>query len=583
MLLLLITSLLQLQPMDSLLTPFEKGNGNQTCTYKECISYYEKLTEHFSICKLETHGTTSIGKPLHLFIIDSDKNFTRTSASEKSKAVLFINNGIHPGESDGIDATMMFARDVMMNAEYQSLLKQCIIVIIPVYNISGMLNRNSTSRVNQNGPEAYGFRGNRQNLDLNRDFIKCDSKEALTFNQIFSSWSPEIFIDNHVSNGADYQYVMTYIATHPDKLPQELADYHRNKLIPDLEKKMIEVGYEMIPYVDTKGETPETGIVTFLETGRYSTGYAALHNCIGFMPETHMLKAYKPRVLAIYQFMLQSLQIISRDADEIVSNKRRADNNAKTQKDFTLRWELNEELIDTITFKGYEAYYEISKVTGQKQLHYNTENPYVKSIPYYRHYTAKDFCTKPVAYIIPQCYESVIERLKANGVQIQKVGNDMVMVLEITPISSFSNTAQPAEGHFPHYEVKTAPFKKMSVQLYKGDAVVICNQITNRYIIETLEPNAHDSFFTWNFFDAFMQRKEYFSDYVFEPLVEKIMNDHSDLKQKFEEKKKQDESFSNDPQRQLRYIYENSVYAEKMYRMYPIYKVSTEDDLRQLR
>jgi hypothetical protein len=32
-----------------------------------------------------------------------------------------------------------------------------------------MLNRNSTSRTNQNGPEEYGFRGNARNFDLNRD------------------------------------------------------------------------------------------------------------------------------------------------------------------------------------------------------------------------------------------------------------------------------------------------------------------------------------------------------------------------------------------------------------------------------
>lgn len=48
------------------------------------------------------------------------------------------------------------------------------------YNVGGMMNRSSSSRANQDGPEEYGFRGNSQNLDLNRDFIKMDSEEAFT-------------------------------------------------------------------------------------------------------------------------------------------------------------------------------------------------------------------------------------------------------------------------------------------------------------------------------------------------------------------------------------------------------------------
>lgn len=579
---LLLITLLQSSIMDSLTTPFEKGNGNQTCTYEECITYYETLTRHFDICKLETHGNTSVGKPLHLFIIDKDKQFTKSSATQKNKAILLINNGIHPGEPDGIDASMMFARDVMTKIEYKELLDHCVLVIIPAYNISGMLNRNSTSRVNQNGPESYGFRGNRQHLDLNRDFIKCDSKEALTFNKIFSSWSPELFIDTHVSNGADYQYVMTYIATHPDKLPQVLADYERNIFIPELEKRMTAAGYEMIPYVDTKGETPETGIVTFLETGRYSTGYAALHNSIGFMPETHMLKPYKDRVWSTYQFLLQSLHILHRDAEQIVNNKRKADAEVKTQQEFVIQWQLHESRVDSILFKGYEAYYETSRVTGQPQLYYNRNKPYTKQIPYYAHYIPKIGIGKPVAYVIPQCFDQVIERLQANGVALQFVQKDMNIELNVTPISSFTTTNHPAEGHYPHYEVQTAMPRKMKIDLYKGDVIVVCDQVCNRYIIETIEPSAHDSFFTWNFFDAFMQRKEYFSAYVFEPLAEQLLSENESLRKKFEEKKKQDASFASDAQKQLRFIYENSEYAEKMFKMYPVYTVDSPEKLNEL-
>jgi hypothetical protein len=114
---------------------------------------------------MKTMGLTDSGKPLHIVVFSENKDFS----FNQNKAVLLVNNGIHPGEPDGIDATMMLMRD-LTNAKIK-VPKNTIVVAIPVYNIDGMLNRNSFSRANQNGPEAYGFRGNGRNYDLNRDYI----------------------------------------------------------------------------------------------------------------------------------------------------------------------------------------------------------------------------------------------------------------------------------------------------------------------------------------------------------------------------------------------------------------------------
>ncbi|MDV7396528.1 M14 family zinc carboxypeptidase, partial [Arthrospira platensis SPKY1] len=123
-----------------------------------------------------------------------DGDFDPASIRQKGKCIMLVNNGIHPGEPDGIDATMMLFRDLLQDPGKRKLLEHTVIVTIPVYNVGGALNRNSTTRANQNGPEAYGFRGNARNLDLNRDFIKCDSKNAQTFSQIFHYWKPDVFI-----------------------------------------------------------------------------------------------------------------------------------------------------------------------------------------------------------------------------------------------------------------------------------------------------------------------------------------------------------------------------------------------------
>ena len=209
--------------------------------------------------KLINYGTTDVGKPLTLVVLSRDKVFDPALIKKEGKRVLLINNGIHPGEPEGIDASMMLSRDMLKK---NALPKNVVICMIAVYNIDGCLNR-GLSRINQNGPRAYGFRGNYRNLDLNRDFIKADSRNALAFEQILNTWNPEIFLDNHTSDGADYQYVMTLIETQKDKQNPILADYTSKTLSPFLYKSMKESGYEMTPYVESEEKSPDNGHCKF--------------------------------------------------------------------------------------------------------------------------------------------------------------------------------------------------------------------------------------------------------------------------------------------------------------------------------
>ena len=219
---------------------------------------------------------------------------------------------------------MLLLKDYLTKPELLKYLENLVIIVIPIYNIGGALNRNSTTRANQNGPESYGFRGNAQNLDLNRDFIKCDSKNAQTFNQIFTEWQPDVFVDNHTSNGADYPYTMTLIDTQKDKLHPLLSEYMQTTMVPDLYHKMAEKKWEMAPYVNPVKMVPDSGIACFLETPRFSSGYTTLFNSLGFIGETHMLKPFDKRVEATYALMESLLEVVSRDHQKIKNHKKKS-------------------------------------------------------------------------------------------------------------------------------------------------------------------------------------------------------------------------------------------------------------------
>lgn len=559
-------------PPGDLLTPFEKGNGNQTCTYAQCISYYEKLDSMFDHARLLTYGTTGAGKPLHLLVISGDHNFDPGKIDTEGKCVLLINNGIHPGEPDGIDASMMFARDLLTKEKLKPVFDRVVVCIIPVYNVSGMLNRGSFSRANQNGPEEYGFRGTAQNYDLNRDFVKCDSKEAQAFTEIFQTWKPEIFIDTHVSNGADYQYTMTLVPAQKDKLQPILSGYQEKTLLPDLHKAMKENEFEMIPYVNPVKETPDSGIIGFLETPRFSTGYAALFNCIGMMPETHMLKPYDKRVWSTYNLLAGVCNIVNRDADVIRRNRQQADEAVKQQTSFPLAWKLDDSHFDWISFKGFAAKYKKSEVSDSMRLWYDRNEPFDKKIKFFNHYLPVITIEKPFAYVIPQAWGEVIDRLKWNGVEMKRLSKDTVLSIGVYYIDDFKSSKDAYEGHYLHSNILLRK-ETQSFPVYKGDYVILPGQACNRYIVEMLEPQGPDSYFAWNFFDPILMQKEYFSDYVFEDIAAGLLKKDAHLKKVFNEKKSSDPAFAKDPQAQLDFIYQHSPYFEKSFRRYPVVRV----------
>jgi hypothetical protein len=460
----------------------------------------------------------------------------------------------------------------------KKLLNQNVIAFIPAYNIGGVLNRGCCSRANQNGPEAYGFRGNARNYDLNRDFIKADTRNARSFHEIFQTWQPEVFIDNHTTNGADYPAVLTYIATQPQKAHPDIASFMQEKMIPDLQSHMSKNDILICPYVNSVRGTPDQGISYFLDLPRYSSGYASLFHTMSFISEAHMLKPFDQRVNATYEFMHGLLKHIDKNHQEIkkiVSNARRE---AKTQPTFDMAWTLDRENHDNLLFKGYEAKYKPSEITGQDRLYYDRDAPWEKEIPYYNHYIPTKTIEKPFAYLIPQGQERVIQNLETNQIEVFTFQRDTTLTVEVSYISDIRTSTRSYEGHYYHREVSLKK-DKQTLPFYAGDKVVFVNQTRNPYIVHTLEPEAQDAFFRWNYFDAILMRKEYFSSYVFEDEAARLLRENPELKERLEEQKNQDSTFNQSPWMQLNFVYENSPYYEKTHNRYPIFRLNQEISL----
>lgn len=554
----------------NLLTRFEKSNGRQSATYREAIHFYNQLDDIYLNVRMEEVGPTDANEPLHVVYYNNAGKFDVEQWKTNGGLILLINNGIHPGEPDGIDASMMLIRDAATGKI--KIPDNIMLAVIPVFNIGGALNRNSHSRANQNGPEEYGFRGNAQNLDLNRDFIKMDAKETRSLVKLFHQLDPDLFIDNHVSNGADYQHIMTLLSTQHDKLGGAMGVYLHETFEPMIYADMKKHGYDMVPYVNHFGSTPEKGWQAFYESARFASGLAALFQTYAFVPETHMLKPFEQRVNATYELMRSFIKLASENANEIQYTRLEDKKAIRKQKEFAIDWQPDTTQSTMISFKGYESGYKPSEVSGKPRLYYDRDKPYTRQVAFCDKFSCKQMVKAPKAYIIQHGWGKVIKRLKDNGVEMYKLPNDTTIKLTAYYINTYETAPKPFEGHYVHSNVKLR-MQKQAVKLLAGDYIIYTKQTAKRYLVETLEPDAPDAFFAWGFFDPILQQKEYFSNYVFEDDAASLLKNDAGLKKLLEDERKSDPVFAKDGAAQLDFIYHHSAYYEPTHMRYPVFRL----------
>lgn len=556
------------------LTPYEQGNLNQTTTWADCIAWYHDLARQYpAVLRFEQVGVSDAGVPIHAGVVSSDGVFDRAAIKAAGRAVFFNNNGIHPGEPEGVDGCMALVRDFCLEPERLAALGTTVFLFVPLYNVDGAFNRADTSRVNQDGPEQFGFRGNSRHLDLNRDFVKCDTLTARVFNELFTAWDPEVMVDTHTSNGADYSYTMTLIHTQADKLGGGLGEFLRAEMLPAMYAGMDARGWPTCPYVNPVQDSPDHGIAEFLETARFSTGYAALHHTIGFMPETHMLKPFRDRYESMRALVDVALAFTVQNAPRIQALRRAARDAGRTQAEWPVRWKMDEANPSSFRFKGYEAKYKKSVLGDYSRLYYDRSSVWERDIAYYNRFPVDASVPAPQAYVVPQQWREAIERLEWNGVRMERIDADRMQQVAYYHIDSVTSRPTAYEGHMFHDEV-VLERRHASVQLREGDYLVPLDQDNARYAVETLEPLAHDSFFRWGFFNSVLEKKEAYSEYVFEDEAERLLAQEPELAAKFEQWKGEHPGLLTNQEAVLDFIFANCArYREPEWRRYPVFMI----------
>lgn len=559
---------------DKWITWFEKSDYLESPPYEETIEYFDQFVNEFDIVKKERIGITPQGREMYVYIVAKGKEFTPGQARANGKAVVYVENGIHSGEIEGKEACMLLLREILVTKEKEHLLDNVVLVILPVFNIDGHERSGKYNRINQNGPTYMGWRTTAQNLNLNRDWGKTDAPEMQAVVKLFAEWLPDMFIDTHTTNGADYQYTMTYITEQHENVPPQTRKWVKETFMPAFIKHTESEGYLVGPYVYFREEQEKKSIRGFVTPPRLATGYVAAQNRVGITTETHMLKPFKDRVFATKAMIESITELVNTQHEDVIAMNEAADEYVMKHylsggNEYPITFDVSDKY-DNLKFKGKKAEFYDSWITGDSVVNYLDEN-YEFDMPYYNYPVVQDEIRAPKGYIIPQEWKLIADRMKLHGIEVKQLDNADEFVVERIRFKDVSFAETPYEGRImPEYEYDV---ETDTVTANIGDYYVDTNQRTLQLILQLLEPKGIDSFVKWGFFNAIFERKEYFEFYSMEPIAQQMAEDNPELKEEFMKKLEEDEEFAKSPWMRLNFWYKHSKYYDKKHNVYPVLRV----------
>ncbi|MEO8434637.1 MAG: M14 family metallopeptidase [Pyrinomonadaceae bacterium] len=561
------------------LTFSERTDYRETPRYNETIAFARKLDAASPLIRFTSFGKSGEGRELPLLIAAKGGTFTLSSARNAGKAIILVQACIHAGESDGKDAGLALFRDIGITKTREALLDHAVILFIPIYNTDGHERFGPYNRINQNGPREMGWRTTSTRLNLNRDYMKADAPETRSWLRLWNEWNPDLFVDCHVTDGADFRYNVTYQYEHHQGVPASILEWEREAIDRRAVASAEKEGNLLSLYLEFRDNRDLTrGVSDFSGTPRFSTAYAAIRNRPGLLIETHMLKDYRSRVRGTYDFLVGLLQEVNRDPGSLRDAARAADDQTIAEASISGSrplYPLNFELTDQsrpYPLKGVKYTTEMSDVSGALRVIYGTE-PVDITVPLYDQFRVTASVAPPLYYIVPVQWTPVVDVLKAHGLKLQLLARASTLEIETYRFSEVKFASASFEGRILA-SFKTEPVRERRT-FPAGSIVVPMAQPAARVAVHLLEPGGPDSLVAWGFFNAIFEQKEFGESYVLEKIAREMMAKDPRLRKEFEQRLASDAKFAASPRQRLEFFYTRSPYRDSQLNLYPVGRLNT--------
>lgn len=550
------------------LTVAESSGWKETGDYAECVDFYTRLAKASPYARMVDIGATPKGRRMYLLVVSKDQAFDAAAARASGKPILFLQNGIHPGENGGKDASMMLLRDILVTKKYAAWLDKVIILSIPVFNIDGHEMSTPYNRPNEQGPKSMGFRVTANRFNLNRDYMKADAPEMQNWLKAFNKWNPDILIDNHVTDGQDQQAETTIAVSDTIDIHPGVASWIAKNWVSPLWQKMEGEGHVMGWYVGGPAR-PGAPFVMAPSSPRFSTGYVNVRNRAALLVETHSLKPFLARAWGHYDIMKHTLEILSAQGAELRAATAAADKDVLTGKSIALDYSPAKEGVP-YTLKALETETYQGAALGGSVLRY-LPKPRNFEVNLIRNAVPKLSVTAPKGYYIPREWQAVADLLRTHGVKVEVLKQSVEAQVEVARFDKVTFASQPFEGRFiPSFEVS---FSQQKRSIPAETFYVPVTQPLGKLAMNLLEAQAPDSVVKWGTFNSIFEQKEYISDYIMEPLAEKMLAADSKLKADFDAALAADPALAKSPRARLMWLYKRSPFYETDKDVYPVLRV----------
>jgi hypothetical protein len=549
---------------DPWITPSERDQLRTTPRYDETIAYLRRLVAASRDLQLVSLGKSGEGRDIWLVIASKERAFTPDALRRSNKPIVFAQAGIHAGEIDGKDAGLMLLRDITVRGTKRDLLDGANFLFVPIFNTDGHERFSRFTRINQRGPVEGGWRTNAQNLNLNRDYMKGDTPELRAMLRALDTYDPDLYIDLHVTDGADYQYDVTFgwngTAGHSPSIAKWLDENYR----PSVDDALRAMGHIPGPLIFT--DDPLSGVAHGPSDPRLSNGYGDARHLATILVENHSLKPYDQRVLGTYVFLEQTLRTIAREGTALQNATRIArESRAKT---IPLSWRIPENVTPKeIEVLGVESRKTLSPISGGTRVEW-LGKPVTMRAPLTIASEVATSITRPAAYWLPPSWPEVIERLELHGIRYERI--TAPREIEVT----MYRFAEPAfangqfEGHVRVTAKATA--ERRRERFPAGTLRIPTDQPLGTIAVLLFEPSSPDSLFQWGFFHSILAPTEYVESYIMEPMAERMLAEDPKLAEAFRMKVESDAAFRGDPRARLQWLYERTPFYDERARLYPV-------------
>ncbi len=554
--------------------PFEISSGKKTATYEQTLEFCKTVAQLSPKIRYISIGKSAQGRQIPLLIIDQKENFTPGKVHKSGNAVVLIQANIHPGEPDGNDAGMLLIKNMIAQKSYPH---NVTLLFLPIVNPDGLARFGPYNRINQNGPEEMGWRVTAQNLNMNRDFVKAESPEMQYWLMFYNTWLPDFTIDCHVTDGADYQYVLTYVMETMGNMEPGLTTW-QNQYLGFLTPVMSQAGFPIFPYVTfRRWHDPRSGLYSRPARPMLSNGYTAVQNRVGLLLEAHSLKPFDVRVKAMVKLFNETIGYVEQKYIELLALGKSADDKASDYSRYNDSIPLSfktSEACDTIDFLGVEYDVVPSELTGGDRFQYKPEKPTVYRLPHHNRAEPDTWGKVPAAFIVGPEWHFLRQRLDFHKIEYARLKDTVTLELQTWRCTNPKWTQTPFEGRFM---VTSVDLQDISLKQHwpSGSIVIPMNQRRSRLIMHMLDPYSADSYLKMGFMNGIFEQREYFETYVMEPMARKMLDTVPGLANRFEQWKKKQQGEINSYQ-QLEWFYKQTPYYDFKRDLYPVGKLNIE-------